>query len=288
MEEIRIFDTHCHYSDESFDKDRAEVLAKLPREGVNRICEIGYEVENSKNVLELVRKYSGEELRIHAVVGVHPEHADEWNEEACKKLEELCGEKEVLAVGEIGLDYFHLDKRSAVKKKQDEERRKEGEELRLQFNPEPKVQKECFRMQLELAKKRNLPIVVHSRDAALDTFCMVRDYKGYVNGGIIHCFSYPLEVAKDFVSLGMMLGIGGALTFTNGKKLRRVAEEIPLENIVLETDCPYMAPVPVRGTRNESGNLKYVAKLLAEIKGISVEEVIRKTAENGKKVYRIL
>ena len=282
-----IFDTHCHYNDESFDQDREELLRSLPEKGVDRICEIGYTSESSEKAIQLAKAYADSSLSIHSVVGIHPEHAEVWNSEATAKIEALSKEKEVVAIGEIGLDYFRLDKRSKVQKERDEEKKRRGEEVQECFNPEPTVQKSCFIEMLDLAKRRDLPVVIHSRDAALDTFRIIRDQKGFVNGGIVHCFSYPLEVAKDFVSLGMMLGIGGVLTFTNAKKLKQVAVEIPLEHIVLETDCPYMAPVPVRGTRNHSGNLQYVAKLLAELKGISVEDVIRKTAENGKRVYRI-
>ena len=282
-----IFDTHCHYNDASFDQDREEIFKKLPEEGVNRICEIGYNLESSEKAVKLAKDYVGSSVDVHSAVGFHPENAAELSPEGLDKLELLTRCKEVLAIGEIGLDYYRLDRRTVVEKERDEERKKWGEEVADCFNPEPKVQKECFITMLELAKKRNLPVVIHSRDAALDTFRIMRDQKGYVNGGIIHCFSYPIEVAKDFISLGMMIGIGGVLTFTNAKKLKKVAEEIPLKHIVLETDCPYMAPVPVRGTRNYSGNLRYVAEFLAELKGISVEEVIRKTEENGKRVYRI-
>lgn len=282
-----IFDTHCHYNDESFDQDREEIFKRLPEEGVNRICEIGYNLESSEKAVKLAKNHVGSSLAVHCAVGFHPENAAELSSEGLDKLELLTFCKEVLALGEIGLDYYRLDRRTVVEKERDEERKKRGEEVADNFNPEPKVQKECFITMLELAKKRNLPVVIHSRDAALDTFRIIRDQKGYVNGGIIHCFSYPIEVAKDFISLGMMIGIGGVLTFANAKKLKKVAEEIPLKHIVLETDCPYMAPVPVRGTRNYSGNLRYVAEFLAELKGISVEEVIRKTEENGKRVYRI-
>lgn len=282
-----IFDTHCHYNDESYDRDREVLLNGLPAMGVDRICEIGYNPESSEKAIQLARAYEGTPLFVHSVVGIHPENAAEWSPEGTAKIEALSKEKEVLAIGEIGLDYFRLDKRSKVQKERDDEKKLRGEEVLECFNPEPALQKDCFIEMLELAKRRDLPVVIHSRDAALDTFRIIRDQKGFVNGGIVHCFSYPLEVAKDFVSLGMMLGIGGVLTFTNAKKLKQVAVEIPLEHIVLETDCPYMAPVPVRGTRNHSGNLQYVAKLLAELKGITVEEVIRVTAENGKRVYRI-
>ena len=282
-----IFDTHCHYNDESFDQDREELLRSLPEKGVDLGGRRIIKKESSEKAIQLAKAYVDSSLSIHSVVGIHPEHAEVWNSEATAKIEALSKEKEVVAIGEIGLDYFRLDKRSKVQKERDEEKKRRGEEVQECFNPEPTVQKSCFIEMLDLAKRRDLPVVIHSRDAALDTFRIIRDQKGFVNGGIVHCFSYPLEVAKDFVSLGMMLGIGGVLTFTNAKKLKQVAVEIPLEHIVLETDCPYMAPVPVRGTRNHSGNLQYVAKLLAELKGISVEDVIRKTAENGKRVYRI-
>lgn len=284
---MMIFDTHCHYNDESFDSDRDDLIKGLPGEGVDRICEIGYNLESSEKAVHLAEEYRGTGLSVYSAVGFHPQNANEFNPDSFQKLEELSYSESVVAIGEIGLDYYRLDKRSPIEKEQDEEKKKRGEEVFEDFDPEPAMQKECFISMIELAKKRNLPIVIHSRDAALDSFRIVRDHKAYINGGIVHCFSYPLEVAKDFVSLGMMIGIGGVLTFTNAKKLKQVAEEIPLEHIVLETDCPYMAPVPVRGTRNYSGNLRYVVDFLADLKGISAEEVIRVTEENGEKVYRI-
>ena len=178
-----IFDTHCHYNDTSFDIDRGEIFRKLPDEGVDRICEIGYNLESSEAAVRLAKAYGASPLAVHAAVGFHPENADELSPEGLERLEELTYAEEVLALGEIGLDYYRLDKRTAVEKERDEERKKRGEEVLDCFNPEPKVQKECFITMLELAKKRDLPVVIHSRDAALDTFRIIRDHKGYVNGG---------------------------------------------------------------------------------------------------------
>ena len=283
-----IFDTHCHYNDESYGSDREALLRSLPEQGVDRICEIGYNLESSKEAIRLARELFIPGLQKYAVVGFHPENADELTEESLLEIYTLSQEKEVVALGEIGLDYFRIDKRSRVEKEQEAEAFAKGEITEMQaFNPDPEVQKDCFIAMMELARKRNLPVVLHSRDAAMDTYHLLRDHRGYVNGGIVHCFSYPLEVAKQFIDLGMMVGIGGVLTFSNAKKLKQVATEIPLNHIVLETDCPYMSPVPLRGSRNHSGNLRYVVSCLAELKGVSEEEVIRKTTENALQVYRI-
>ena len=283
-----IFDTHCHYNDESYTEDREVLLRSLPEAGVDRICEIGYNLESSKAAIRLARELPVPGLKKYAVVGFHPENADELTEESLLEIYALSQEKEVVAMGEMGLDYFRIDKRSKVEKEQEEEAFAKGEITEKQyFNPDPEIQKDCFIAMMELAKKRNLPVVLHSRDAALDTYHLLRAHKGYVNGGIVHCFSYPVEVARQFIDLGMMVGIGGVLTFSNAKKLKQVATEIPLSHIVLETDCPYMSPVPLRGSRNHSGNLRYVVSCLAELKGISEEEVIRQTTENALKVYRI-
>ena len=253
-----IFDTHAHYDDDAFDEDRDALLAGMREAGVEYIVNIGASMASSERSLALAKKYPF----IYAAVGVHPDEVGELNEEKLQQLREWSMHEKVKAIGEIGLDYYWD---------------KEGHDL----------QKHWFMRQMELAHERNLPMIVHSREAAKDTLDMVVAAKPLNLSGIIHCYSYSVEQARDYLNMGYYLGIGGVLTFKNAKKLKEVAEYAPLSQIVLETDCPYLAPVPIRGKRNDSSKLSYVAEELAAIKQVSVEEVIRITTENGKKLYGI-
>ena len=253
-----IFDTHAHYDDDAFDEDRDALLAGMQEAGVESIVNIGASMASSKRSLELAKKYPF----IYAAVGVHPDEVGELTEEKLQQLREWSMHEKVKAIGEIGLDYYWD---------------KEGHDL----------QKHWFMRQMELAHERKLPMIVHSREAAKDTLDMVTAAKPLNLSGIIHCYSYSVEQARDYLNMGYYLGIGGVLTFKNAKKLKEVAEYAPLSRIVLETDCPYLAPVPFRGKRNDSSKLRYVAEELAAIKQVSVEEVIRMTTENGKKLYGI-
>ena len=253
-----IFDTHAHYDDDAFDEDRDALLAGMQEAGVESIVNIGASMASSKRSLELAKKYPF----IYAAVGVHPDEVGELTEEKLQQLKEWSMHEKVKAIGEIGLDYYWD---------------KEGHDL----------QKHWFMRQMELAHERKLPMIVHSREAAKDTLDMVAAAKPLNLSGIIHCYSYSVEQAREYLNMGYYLGIGGVLTFKNAKKLKEVAEYAPLSQIVLETDCPYLAPVPFRGKRNDSSKLRYVAEELAAIKQVSVEEVIRITAENGKKLYGI-
>ena len=253
-----IFDTHAHYDDDAFDEDRDALLAGMREAGVEYIVNIGASMASSERSLALAKKYPF----IYAAVGVHPDEVGELNEEKLQQLREWSMHEKVKAIGEIGLDYYWD---------------KEGHDL----------QKHWFMRQMELAHERNLPMIVHSREAAKDTLDVVVAAKPLDLSGIIHCYSYSVEQARDYLNMGYYLGIGGVLTFNNAKKLKEVAEYAPLSQIVLETDCPYLAPVPFRGKRNDSSKLSYVAEELAAIKQVSVEEVIRITTENGKKLYGI-
>ena len=253
-----IFDTHAHYDDDAFDEDRDALLAGMQEAGVESIVNIGASMASSKRSLELAKKYPF----IYAAVGVHPDEVGELTEEKLQQLKEWSMHEKVKAIGEIGLDYYWD---------------KEGHDL----------QKHWFMRQMELAHERKLPMIVHSREAAKDTLDMVAAAKPLNLSGIIHCYSYSVEQAREYLNMGYYLGIGGVLTFKNAKKLKEVAEYAPLSQIVLETDCPYLAPVPFRGKRNDSSKLSYVAEELAAIKQVSVEEVIRITTENGKKLYGI-
>ena len=253
-----IFDTHAHYDDDAFDEDRDELLSGMAAKNVEYIVNVGAHMASSKRSVELAEKYPF----VYAAVGVHPDEVGELDEEKFAKLREWTNHEKVKAVGEIGLDYYWD---------------KEGHDL----------QKHWFMRQMELAHESNLPMIVHSREAAKDTLDMVIAAKPLNLSGIIHCYSYSVEQAREYLNMGYYIGIGGVLTFKNAKKLKEVAEYAPLSQIVLETDCPYLAPTPFRGKRNDSSMIAYVAEELAAIKNMPVEEVLRITNENGKKLYHI-
>ena len=253
-----IFDTHEHYDDDAFDEDREELLAGMSQAGVEYIVNVGASMASSERSVKLAEKYPF----VYAAVGVHPDEVGELEEEKFAKLREWTKHEKVKAVGEIGLDYYWD---------------KEGHDL----------QKHWFMRQMELAHEEKLPMIVHSREAAKDTLDMVVAAKPLELSGIIHCYSYSVEQAREYLNMGYYIGIGGVLTFKNAKKLKEVAEYAPLSQIVIETDCPYLAPTPFRGKRNDSSKLIYVAEELAAIKQIPVEEVLRVTNENGKKLYHI-
>lgn len=252
-----IFDTHAHYDDSQFDADRDELLRSMQEQGVGTIVNVGASLAGCEKALELARTYPF----IYAAVGVHPDEVGDLNEETFAKLKSWCREEKVVAVGEIGLDYY--------------------------WETEPRdVQKKWFIRQLELAAEENLPVNIHSRDAAEDTFRIMESHARGLDG-IIHCFSGSRELAQEYVRLGFLIGIGGVVTFKNGKKLKQVAEAVPLTSIVLETDSPYLAPEPYRGKRNQSSYIRYVAEEIAKIKEIPVEEVLRQTEDNARRVYRL-
>lgn len=253
-----IFDTHAHYDDDAFDEDRDELLSGMAAKNVEYIVNVGASMASSERSLGLAEKYPF----IYAAVGVHPDEVGELDEEKFAKLREWTKHEKVKAVGEIGLDYYWD---------------KEGHDL----------QKHWFMRQMELSHEANLPMIVHSREAAKDTLDMVIAAKPLDLSGIIHCYSYSVEQAREYLNMGYYIGIGGVLTFKNAKKLKEVAEYAPLSQIVLETDCPYLAPTPFRGKRNDSSMIAYVAEELAAIKNMPVEEVLRITNENGKKLYHI-
>ncbi len=252
-----IFDTHAHYDDAQFDSDREELLSSMPDLGVTTIVNVSSTLESCEKCVEFAKKYP----YVYAAVGVHPDEVGVLNEETFAEMEALLDNDKVVAVGEIGLDYYW-------------------------DNESHEVQEKWFVRQLELARRHNLPIIIHSREAAADTMEIM---KAHAQGleGVIHCYSYSKEQAEEYIKMGFYIGIGGVLTFKNAKKLKEVAEFVPLEQIVLETDCPYLAPEPFRGKRNQSSYIRYVAEKLAEIKGITAEEVIAVTEENAKKMYRL-
>lgn len=251
-----IFDSHAHYDDRAFDSDREVLLEECRERGIGYIVNVSASLKSVETTLALTERYPF----IYGAVGVHPDEVGELREESFAWLKAQCGKPKVVAVGEIGLDYYWD---------------KEKHEL----------QKLWFRRQMELAKELDLPIIVHSREAASDTLEEIRRAHTPKLRGVIHCFSYSLELAWEYVNMGYYIGIGGVVTFKNAKKLKEVVREIPIERILLETDCPYLAPEPYRGKRNSSLNLPYVAEAIAGLKGMETEDVIRITNENARILY---
>ena len=254
----KIFETHAHYEDVKFDSDREELLASLPKQNIEYVINVGSNLETTNKSIELAKQYD----YIYAAIGVHPSDVEELDESSYDVLEKAAKFEKTVAIGEIGLDYY-WDKELGVQEKQ----------------------REWFKRQMLLAKEHNLPVIIHSRDAAEDTMRVMKEIKAEEIPGVIHCYSYSVEMAKEFVKMGYYIGIGGVVTFKNAKKLKEVAAEIPLERILLETDCPYMAPEPHRGERNSSLYLPYVVEKLAEIRNISKEEIISTTNQNARKLF---
>ncbi|MCR4929448.1 MAG: TatD family hydrolase [Lachnospiraceae bacterium] len=253
-----IFDTHAHYDDEAFNEDREKLIDEISRSKIRKIVNVGANLATSQNSVDLSKKYDF----FYAAVGVHPDDAAEVTEEGIERLRELAKGKKVVAVGEIGLDYYW---------------NKENSDL----------QKAAFKRQIELARELSLPIIVHSRDAAADTMDILHETDAGKLGGVIHCFSYSPEIALESVKMGFYIGIGGVVTFKNAKKIKESVEAIPLEKIVLETDCPYLAPDPFRGKRNSSLYLEYVVKEIARLKGIDENTVMEQTFKNALNMYNI-
>lgn len=257
-----IFDTHAHYDDEAFNDDRKALLESLPSNGIGAVMNVSANLKSCGASLALAKEYPW----MYTSIGVHPSDSAELDETSVRWMADLCRAEEnrekIRAIGEIGLDYYWEE-------------------------PDHEIQKTWFVRQLDLAKELSLPVIIHSRDAAKDTLDIMKAQKAGDIGGVIHCFSYGKEMAREYLNMGFFLGIGGVLTFKNARKLIEVAEYAPLESIVLETDCPYLAPVPNRGKRNSSLNLVYVAELLAQLKGVSRETVEQVTWENGMRLYRL-
>ncbi|MEE1010394.1 MAG: TatD family hydrolase [Agathobacter sp.] len=255
-----IFESHAHYDDEAFDEDREELLESLKENGVGTIINVGASLDSCEKTVNLAEKYD----YIYAAVGVHPSDVADLNEENFAWLEGLTKKDKVVAIGEIGLDYY-WDKEKEIWENQ----------------------KYWFKRQMELARKTNLPVIIHSRDAANDTMTLMKEIHAEEIRGVIHCYSYSKEMAKEFIKMGYYIGVGGVVTFKNAKKLAEAVKEIPLERILVETDCPYLAPEPFRGKRNDSGKLPYVINKIAELKETTPEEVERVTRENAMKLFGV-
>ena len=252
-----IFETHAHYDDEQFDEDRRELLESMAAGGVGTIVNVSATYESCQKVVDMVREYPF----MYAAVGVHPDNVGSLNEETFASMKELFRKDKVVAVGEIGLDYYW-------------------------DNESHETQKEWFVRQLDLARELDLPVLIHSRDAAADTMQIMKEHAQGLKG-VTHCYSYSMEMAKEYVKMGFYIGVGGVVTFKNGRRLKETVEAIPLESILLETDCPYLAPEPFRGKRNNSMYIKYVAEEIARLKGTTYEEVVAQTEENARKMYRL-
>ena len=254
------FESHAHYDDKRFDIDREEILSKLEQNGIDYVVNVGADIKSSKESVIFSKKYS----YIYSAVGVHPHYVDKMKESDLEILETLCKEEKVIAIGEIGLDFYY-------------------------DNSPREKQRIWFARQLNLAKKLNLPVVIHSREASQEVFDTLKETslsdRDGAGAGVIHCYSESLEMAKEYIKQGYYIGIGGVITFKNAKKLVNVVENIPLESILLETDCPYLSPIPNRGERNDSTNLKYIAKAISEIKNIPLKEVARITTKNAIKLF---
>ena len=277
-----IFDTHAHLCDAAFDDEREAIIADLGAHGVGAFTEIGFDLPSSRAALALAERYP----QVYAAVGFHPDHSDHLRDEDVETLRQMVeNDQKIVAIGEIGLDYHYT--REGILRRAAASGQEPDPESLATADPEPEIQKACFRRMLQLARALGLPINVHSREAAQDTYDLIVEEHGYENSGIIHCFGYPVEMAERFVKIGLYVGVGGVVTFKNSRKLKEVVARIPIERIVLETDCPYMAPVPKRGTRNDPRNLPYVVEEIAALRQMDPAEVIRITTENAKHVYRI-
>ncbi|MEE1012143.1 MAG: TatD family hydrolase [Acutalibacteraceae bacterium] len=248
-----IFDSHAHYDSEAFDADRKELLNALPERGVCGIINCASDMASSLTSLELADEFKF----IYAACGVHPHEAEGCKDGYISVLEKLCTEKKCVAVGEIGLDY-HYD-----------------------FSPRD-IQKTVFEQQLILAKELDLPVIIHDREAHEDTMNLL---KKYTPKGVVHCFSGSAEMAKEVVKLGMYIGLGGAATFKNARKPREVAEVVPSDKLLIETDCPYMTPVPLRGQRCDSSFIPYTAEVIAQVRGITVDEILDLTRKNANTLF---
>ena len=251
------FDTHAHYGSELYDGDREALIASMPEQGVELIINPGCTLESSQGAVALAERFP----HVYAAVGVHPSDCHTWSEQVQDSLRQLAKHPKVKAIGEVGLDYYWKD------------------------NAPADLQKEVFVKQMEIAQQTKLPVIVHNRDAHKDTLDIVRQFKDVP--GVYHCYAGSIEDAKVLVKMDWMLSFTGVITFKNARKAIETAQTVPLERIVIETDCPFMAPEPFRGKRNNPALVYRMAEKIAELRGISVEDAQRITTENGKRLYRI-
>lgn len=253
----RIFDTHAHYDDDAFNEDRDQVIENIKENGVIGVMNCGASMEGARQSVELANKHE----MFYAAVGVHPEHADELTDENLLELKELAKNPKVKAIGEIGLDYYW-----------------EG-------NPSKEIQKGAFRRQMKLAEELGLPVVIHDREAHQDALNIMKEFPNVT--GVVHCFSGSVEFARECIKLGYYIGFTGVLTFKNAKKLVEVCKDISLDRMLVETDCPYMAPTPFRGKRNQSNYIENIINVMAEVKGLNGEEMNNILLNNTKSLFGV-
>lgn len=251
-----IIESHAHYDDAAFDEDRELLLSTMAEHGIGTIIDVGASMESTRHAVELAHHYSF----IYAAIGVHPNETGNLTESDMDYLRNMAADRKVAAIGEIGLDY-HWDE------------------------PSHDIQKHWFSRQLQLAREVNLPVIIHSRSAAMDTIDLMQAEHASDIPGVIHCYSYSREIAMTYLDMGYYFGIGGVVTFQNAKKLKEAVRFLPMDRILLETDSPYLAPVPNRGKRNDSRNLPIIAHAIAELKGLAYEDVIHITAQNTQKLF---
>lgn len=251
-----IFESHAHYDDEAFDKDREELLGQLQERGIQRVINVCADVNEWQKTVDLMERYPF----VYGAVGVHPDSVGGFNQERMEEMRRLCRHEKTAAIGEIGLDYYW---------------NKEERETQIFW----------FEQQMQMAREEKLPIIVHSREAAKDTLEVMQHHHAEEIGGVIHCFSYGKEMAREYLNMGYYFGIGGVVTFKNSRKLKEVVEYIPIESILLETDSPYLSPEPFRGKRNSSLHIPYVVDRISQLKGISPEKVMEITTDNAYHLF---
>lgn len=253
----QMIDSHAHLDEERFDEDRDELIKSLKENAISYVINPSSDMETSRRVVELSNKYDN----IFAAVGIHPHDAEGFKEEDLDELRELSNNEKVVAIGEIGLDYYY-------------------------DNSPRDIQKEVFRKQLELSHELDLPVIIHTRDAMGDTYDILKEFEGRVRG-VMHCYTGSIEMAEKFMKLGFYISIAGPVTFKNAVNVREMAKQIPLERLLIETDSPYLAPVPNRGKRNDPTNVRYVADMLANLKEIQIDKIIEHSRENTVKLFSL-
>lgn len=254
---MKIVDSHSHIDDEKFDIDREEVVSLFDENKIDFIVDPASDVKSSEKIVEIVKKFS----RVYGAVGIHPHEVEDVTDDDLKKIYNLSFSNKIVAIGEIGLDYYY-------------------------DNSPREKQKEIFRKQLEIAKKRNLPVIIHTREAMQDTFDILSEFKGDITG-VMHCYTGSFEMAEKFINLGFYISISGVVTFKNATNVREMAKKIKLDNLLIETDSPYLTPEPNRGKRNESKFVWLVAQKLSELKNIEINNLIYNTNSNARNLFKI-
>ena len=254
---MEFFDSHAHYNDEKFNEDRDEIIKIIYNEGITRIINAGYSLQSSKEAIEIAKDYDF----MNVIVGISPNDIDEFKEDYLIEIEKLAKNEKVVAIGEIGLDYY--------------------------WNKENKdLQKEVFISQIEIANKLNLPIVIHTREAIYDTIEILKNNKCNKKG-VFHCCPLNVDLVREGLKLGFYISFAGPITFKNSKNADEIIKMVPLDRMLIETDCPYLSPEPLRGKRNDSRNVKYMAQKIADVKGITLQEVAKSTYDNAKTIFEI-